>query len=251
MWLIGRSALEPPSGQSVRVSSGALDLSKAWWTVLVPGSTYSRVPLERLPELPDHLSTSLSWLASLPALATGHGVLRPDQAQRPLSPDLGPWLVAQGVPAQLLPEPLTQLASRPELLAGVRSVTDCYVDVGDHAVQVDDAAGGGWLVRFLTDSQAVLSWLIHISPSGSHSIVVTPAWIGWDTAPDPDEEYPIPDRPLRRGDLHDLEVEVCAGSLIEFLARFWLENETWHALHGARSSGDVRHYRDEWIRLNA
>jgi hypothetical protein len=150
-----------------------------------------------------------------------------------------------------LPEPLSLLASRPELLGGIASVTLCYVDFGDHVVVVAEAAGGGWLVRFMTDSQAVLSWLIHIEPGGTHSVVVTPAWtIGYDVPSEPEEPFPVPTHPLERDDLCRLEVEVCARSLTEFLARLWLENESWRAMDSASASVDVRRYLGDWLRLN-
>jgi hypothetical protein len=226
-------------------------LPEAWWTVLDPGSTYARTTTDRLPALPEHLVTSMSWLASLPLESRDDSILRTGQAQRPLSGDLVPWLTSQGVPAHLLPEPLSLLASRPELLGGIASVTLCFVDFGDHVVVVDESAGGGWLVRFMMDSQAVLSWLIHIEPSGSHSVLVTPAWtIGYDVPSEPDEPFPVPTHPLGRDDLRRLDVETCAHGLTEFLARFWLENQTWRVIHGASPSEDVRRYLDDWVRLN-
>jgi hypothetical protein len=226
-------------------------LPEAWWTVLEPGTTYARTTMDHLPALPEHLVDSLSWLDSLSPQPRDQSILRTDQAQRPLSGDLVPWLTSQGVPAKLLPEPLRVLASRPELLGGIASVTLCFVDFGDQVVVVDESAGGGWLVRFMTDSQAVLSWLIHIEPGGVHSVVVTPAWtIGYDVPSEADEPFPVPTHPLVRDDLRRLEVEVCAHGLTEFLARLWLENQAWLARHGASASEDVRRYMDDWVRLH-
>ncbi len=213
-------------------------LPEAWWTVLDPGTTYARTTTDRLPALPEHLVTSLSWLASLPLQPRDASILRTDQAQRPLSGELLPWLASQEVPAQVLPEPLGILASRPELLGGIGSVTDCFVDFGDHVVVVDESAGGGWLVRFVTDSQAVLSLPSTIEPNGGHSVVVTPAWtIGYDVPSEPDEPFPVPTHPLGRDDLRKLEVDVCAHSLTQYLARLWLEDQTWRAMHGAGGYG--------------
>jgi hypothetical protein len=135
-------------------------------------------------------------------------------------------------------------------LSGIGSVTLCYVDLGDRIVPLDVSAGGGWLLRFLSDSQMVRSWLMQIAPTGEHRIVTTPAWIGYEAPSEPDEPYPVPSGALARADLQRLEVEICAPSLTAFLARAWIEDEAWRAAHGATVGDDATHYLAEWHRLN-
>lgn len=221
----------------------------AWWTVLPtdnPGhSTYGRVRREDLPPIPDRLTASIAWLTDLPA-AEG-SIIDSDQPERPLRPDATTWLEDQGVPSQVLPASLVRLAEYPELLAGIRSPTACFVDLGSKVVPLAPEAGGGWLLRLLSDSQLVLSWLIHLSPGGAHRLVVTPAYLGYEWGAEPDEPYAIPDRALLSSDLAQLEVEPCANSLPEFLARLWLEGETWWSLHGQPSpSPEVAEYQRAW-----
>lgn len=222
---------------------------EAWWTVLGE-STYERVEADRLPRLPEHLLGSLSWLSGLEPYPADENVLRSDQAQRPLSPEGPSWLVAQGVPEASIPHELSELMRTPSLLSGIGSVTLCFVDLGDVVQPLDASAGGGWLVRFLSDSQLVRSWLVHVAVTGEHRVVTTPAWIGYDEPYEPDEPYPVPRRALTSADLERLEVEVCAPSLTAFLARFWLEDEAWRALHGSDVSDDATRYLAEWRRLN-
>lgn len=231
-----------------------MDLARGWWTVLPTGadlhSTYHRVATDHLPPLPMRLPESLTWLGDVPDAADEDSILRADQSQRVLGPEVVPWLAEQGIPSEILPEVLRDLAANPSLLAGIRSPTWCFVDLGDKVVPVADSAGGGWLVHWLTDSQAVLSWLIHVARDGQHRVVVSPAWIGYETDSDPHEPYPIPDRPLDLADLAALEVEECAGTLPEFIARLWLEGETWGTLRGeAPATHDVVDYEHAWRRL--
>lgn len=224
-------------------------LPEAWWTVLQE-PTYSRVEPDLLPPLPMNLVGSLAWLSQIPPLDQESNILRTDQAARPLSPDLPDWLSAQGLPPMLIPQPLAELADGPDLLSGIASVTLCFVDLGDRVAAVDESAGGGWLVRFLSDSQMVRSWLLHIEPTGTHRVVTTPAWIGYDVPEEPDEPYPVPDARLSLADLHRLDVETCAPDLNSFLVRFWLENEAWRGLHGATITSQAQTYLDEWQRLS-
>ena len=228
--------------------------TRGWWTALPTGtgtfSTYSRVEVDALPPIPARLLESLRWLEDVPSAALEDSILRADQAQRVLSPEVVAWLTEQGVPAAHVPECLSALAANPGLLAGIRTPTMCFVDLGDKVVTVADSAGGGWLIRWLTDSQAVLSWLIHITSDGRHRIVVSPALIGYAYEPDAGEPYAVPSHPLTSTDLETLSVEECAGSLTAFLARLWLESEAWWALHGeSPATAEVTEYVSTWRKL--
>jgi hypothetical protein len=232
-----------------------VDPARGWWTALPTGSdrhsTYRRVSRDHLPPVPGRLLESLTWLGDIPAAADDDSILRPDQSVRALESDVVPWLVEQGIPNELLPDALRSLAANPSLLAGIRSPTWCCIELGDKVVPLADSTGGGWLVHWLADSQSVLSWLIHIAPDGQHRVVVSPAGLGFEAEPDPDEQYPIPDRPLEPADLAAPEVEQCADSLPEFLARLWLEGETWWAFQGeAPATTDVVEYARDWTLLN-
>ena len=208
--------------------------------------TYERVAVEDLPPVPGGLAESIAWLTDLPAAAGS--ILESDQPERSLGPDAIAWLEEQGVPRRLLPAALIRLGEDPTPLAAIRSPTACFVDLGSNVVPVGQEAGGGWLIRFVSDSQVVLSWLIHLGADGTHRIVATPALLGYDLGPaEIRDPYPIPDHPLSPTDLSRLEVEPCASSLSEFLARLWLEAETWWSLHGQPSGHyTVIAYEQAW-----
>ncbi len=157
------------------------------------------------------------------------------------------------MPSALVPVPLVRLANEPGLLRGVRSATCCFIDLGDKIARLHETAGGGWLVHFLSDQQGVVEWLIHVAPDGGHQVVVTTAPIGCSWRLDPEELDPVPDQPLTLEDLAVLSVEVCADSLIEFLARCWLDNETWWTIEGgeAATTPDVVDYQRAWLQHDA
>ena len=92
--------------------------------------------------------------------------------------------------------------------------TDCYFDLGDHAVEVP----GGRLVHFLSDSQWIRHWLL-FAGAGEPAVVTTDFPAGFALTAEDHEVYP--GEPV---------YEICAGSFLEFLWRFWIENEIWFGL---------------------
>lgn len=224
-----------------------------WWTVLPDSrgrqSTYSPKATDQLPPLPNHLIRSTAWLASLPDVPEDVSITRTDQAERPLTPSVSGWMVNQGIPKSVIPGSLSTFIEKPSLLDGIRSVTMCFLDLGNRVVNLDSDAGGGWLVHFMSDQQGAIEWLVRIFPTGHHHVVATPALIGYDIPSEPDEPYPVPDGTLRLEDLASLKVRGCAPSLDHFLVRFWLENEVWWVNHGEPSTRkEVDEYRDAWLR---
>jgi hypothetical protein len=121
-----------------------------------------------------------------------------------------------------LPESLKAFARRPELQRRIRSVTACYLDLGDVAVRT---TAPGQLVHFLSDQQWCLHWLVYADGSGCESVLVTDVPIGFDIAEAWGE--PVPEVVPLDG---SFRLEVCADSFGEFLYRFWIENELWWAL---------------------
>jgi hypothetical protein len=115
-----------------------------------------------------------------------------------------------------LPAAFTKFMATPELQQRVRSNTACFIDLCPEPIR--SPIGGGWLVRFLADSQGCLFWFLYVHPDGSdHAVVSSAGFYGtedeqWqDEPPDP------------------TEIDYCAESFEAFLCRFWLENEIWYA----------------------
>ena len=61
--------------------------------------------------------------------------------------------------------------------ARIRSTTDCFIDICSEAVQAP--IGGGFLVRFLADSQCCLFWYLYLTANGSdHAVVASHGFYG-------------------------------------------------------------------------
>jgi hypothetical protein len=115
-----------------------------------------------------------------------------------------------------LPAAFNTFAETLELQRRVRSNTDCFFDVC--AELVPSPLGGGYLIRFLADSQGCIFWYMHVRPGGSdHAVVSSPGFYGTD-AEQWQEEPPDPN-----------DIVYCAESFEGFICRFWLENEVWFA----------------------
>jgi hypothetical protein len=107
----------------------------------------------------------------------------------------------------------------------MRSVTDCYFDLGDRIIRTQDPHAG-YLVHFLSDSQWCGHWYLHVSPT-SQAVLASLNAYGFNMDEDDD-----PDAPWRKNEieLESEEIYLCAASFPEFIYRFWLENELWFAL---------------------
>jgi hypothetical protein len=133
-----------------------------------------------------------------------------------------------------LPADFETFARDPTLRHHLRSATDCYFDLASHAVEVP----GGQLVHFISDSQWVRHWLIFVGADDGQAIVTTDFPVGFDLTPDDLEVYP--------GKPH---FEVCAPTFLEFIWRWWIENEIWFSDYEGRrqlsaaESSYVEHYR--------
>ncbi|MCI0663193.1 MAG: hypothetical protein L0220_19170 [Acidobacteria bacterium] len=100
--------------------------------------------------------------------------------------------------------------------ARIRSTTDCYLDLCPEAIQ--SPIGGGYLIRFLADSQGCLFWYLYLTADGSdHAVVASVGFYGTE-AEEWQEEPPDPS-----------EIAFSAESFEAFMCRFWLENEIWFA----------------------
>jgi hypothetical protein len=195
------------------------DLARSWWSVELPGvrphrgryATYSAFDWRRLPPMPGWVTPDYSWLASSPVHAESSLAV----PFRAVSRDLADWgdLAVQTAGARM-PAEFLRVARDPALRRHLRSATDCYFDLGDHAVEVP----GGWLVHFLSDSQWVRHWLL-FAGAGEQAVVTTSFPAGFELTPDDRRAYP-----------GEPAYEICAGTFLEFIWRFWIENEIWFAV---------------------
>lgn len=202
-------------------------MKTGWWSFELPGyrphpevATYTLFSYEDLPptlEKPDYY---FEWLK--PQSIKEHSLFEgcyPDGSKPDLS-KLTSIASQVGIP---LPEPFTTFIDSIELHKRIRSCTDCYLDLADYAVKTK-GSNEGYLIHFLSDSQWVGHWYIHINAQGNHFIVTSLNAYGFAL----EDENGNPN--IDEIDLQEEEIWFCAPSFIEFMYRFWLENEIWFAL---------------------
>jgi len=174
--------------------------------------TYGGYEFNRLPALPFEMRGDFAWLA-----ATSEIDQHIDQEKAAENIQALPRLRESLNRLDLkLPESFTTFMESTTLHARIRSSTDCFLDLCPEAVL--SPIGGGYLIRFLADSQSCIFWYLYLTADSSdHAVVASPGFYGtvdeqWQ------EEPPDPG-----------EIVFSAESFEAFMCRFWLENEIWFA----------------------
>jgi hypothetical protein len=199
-------------------------IKTGWWSFELPQyrphptpSTYSLFAYEDLPPIRERLDGDFQWLKSQPAKVRS---LTEGCYSDGSKPDLTK-LSAIVTPLSVnVPESFMTFIQSPDLHARIRSCTDCYLDVADYAVKTKEITDG-YLIHFLSDSQWCVHWYIHLNSSGQECVIASLNAYGFEF------------EDLRTKDETDLtreDVWFCAPTFIEFIYRFWLENEIWFAL---------------------
>ena len=177
--------------------------------------TYGRYAYDQLPELPFELRGTFDWLAQgrrhVDHIASG--------APPEFEATLAALLRACRALKLRLPASYTTFIGSPQLHERMRSNTDCFLDACP--APIPSPRGGGHLIRFLVDSQEVLSWYLYLPAEGAdHAVVASPDFYGTEDEQLLDEDEPTPDPGV---------LVFCAESFEAFMARYWLENEIWFA----------------------
>jgi hypothetical protein len=202
-------------------------LNRAWWFPVLPGlrsgadTTYERYDLDDQPEVAE-ATGDFAWLDrdlkdttwSIDQSAGGSPV-------RPFTLSELESVTA----SRVLPESLRVFAAHPELQHRVRSATGCYLDLGDFAAET--SAEGAQLVHVLSDSQWVRHWLVYVGDE-REAVVTSADPIGFNL-PDDDDDYWEPRPPEIIPLDGSFDLDVCADSFVEFIYRFWIENELFFA----------------------
>jgi hypothetical protein len=182
-----------------------------------PAGTYGRYAYDVLPPTPPGLNGTLAWLAEAPH--------RPSHVGQERLAAIAPALAAlrQSVVGLdlRLPVAFEAFVESPHLHARVRSPTDCFIDISARAVP---SPAGGYLARFMADSQGCLFWYLYLRPgSPDPGVVVSDSFFG-----PPEEQWEEPNP--------NPEIEFVAESFEVFLWRFWLESEIWFAAYLEKKS---------------
>lgn len=212
----------------------------AWFSIELKGfrnmrefRTYDAFSYEELPPLPlpsQSFCGDFEWLkaSELQAVDEEEAVDLDSQIER---------LVTLASQIGLsLPEEFVRFMKSPDLPNRIRSCTGCFFELPDEIIE-NPAGAGGFLIRFLSDSQGCLFWYLYLNGAGEHCIVASYKLFGSEgefERSDSDEES---------------EIFFCAARFEQFVYRFWIENEIWYWLAYGRKpltpeqQNYVNHYK--------
>jgi hypothetical protein len=158
------------------------------------------------------MSGSLAWLSAAPRHQSHIG----DERAAVIAPAVEALIRNAKTLDLRLPATFLTFVESPDLHTRVRSPTGCFIDISARPVP---STAGGYLVRFLADSQGCLFWYLYLPPgSADHGVVVSDSFFG-----PPEEQWQEP--------APNPEIEFVAESFEVFLWRFWLEAEIWYAAY--------------------
>jgi hypothetical protein len=199
-------------------------MKTGWWSFELPvyrphpdPTTYSLFSYESLPPIRETLDPEYQWLRSQPVKErslAGGGYSSGEK------PDLGKLSAIAAQLDAVVPGSFTTFIASTELHERIRSCTDCYLDVADYAVRTKGTVEG-YLIHFLSDSQWCVHWYLHVDHCGNDFVVASLDAYGF-AAIATHESVEI--------DLAREAVWFCTPTFMEFIYRFWLENEIWFAL---------------------
>lgn len=200
-----------------------------WTSVGLPGfernSTYQSYKLEDMPPIPIALDDEFDWLVKHGTSFRGIGLDVRDEYAYPL-PASEVFSFAQAAHVQL-PRAFVRFISSPGLQSRVRSCTDCSLDPGQRIVETIGSLPGH-LIHFLSDSQFIAHWYLHILATGESAVLENEAAFCYGREDSVHMENPA--CLLEQIDVTQHGFNYCAPSFSDFLFRFWIENEIWFAV---------------------
>jgi hypothetical protein len=164
-------------------------LPRAWWFPDLKGyrstetGTYVCYPLDEQPKV-SAADDEFRWLEDTPERDDGIKDGEPGQQTRPLTTEHLAAL-AQDLP---LPQALRTFAARPALQRRVRSVTACYLDLGDFVAPT--SGPDSYLLHVLSDQQWIRHWFLYVDRLGNEAMLVSGEPIGF--VPEQDWQAPPP-----------------------------------------------------------
>ncbi len=202
-----------------------LGTKKGWWSIELPGyrphlrgfSTYSPFSYEGLPPIREELDGNFDWLRKYPPqpYSMAEGGYAYGNAL-----DLNKLSAIVATLDAPIPSPFLTFLHSVELHQRIRSCTDCYLEVADFAIRTIGEPQG-YLIHFLSDSQMVLHWYLYVDAVGGQFIVVSGNAYGFR-----DHEWST----IEGVDLAKEDAWYCSPTFVEFIYRFWIENEIWVGL---------------------
>lgn len=204
------------------VNSKKLPFPSGWYTaghgaLWDCDRTYCFVSYEALPPLDMRLfEGKFQWLFDSEDTLQKASIT-PDDPDKLLA-NLNHLTILAGEHGLELPDPFRIFLASPDLQRRVPSCTSCYLDLSDRIMKSPDE-DGGFLIRFLNDSQTVLVWYLHLNRRGEHCILVASR-----------EFLEEADGPTLDDIIVPREFFYCAPTFEAFMFRFWIENRIWFGL---------------------
>jgi len=216
-------------------------LPRIWTSVDLPGyrhdpdgRTYGNFPVESLPPIDRALDDKLSWLLAEP-LATEWAIL--NQAEIPRFEEKRSRALGKRLPD--LPKPFSVFIGTPAPASRIRSATGSYLDFADHLVSSTD---GGQLIHFLSDQQWSMHWLLYMKDN-AEAVVAT--FLPYGFKFDEGESHPdYNPASLAVFDPCETDASVCSDSFLEFIYRYWIENEIYFRLRAGYLTDEQRRYAE-------
>jgi hypothetical protein len=201
------------------------------------GGTYGQFSVDDLPPIERNLDAGFNWLLTEPP-ADDWAILNPAEFgsfEKKKSEVFGTQQLR-------FSSPFAAFIASPAPANRIRSITGCYLDVADHVVQATD---GGTLVHFLSDQQWVVHWLVYVGPDGTEAVVSTYLPYGFDFPaeerhPDYDPSALVVFEPAKS------DARVCSESFLEFIYRFWVENEISFRLGKEALTDEQKQYLEHY-----
>lgn len=203
------------------------ELRRAWMTaghseLWNCRGTYCTVPYEYLPRL-DRATNDLAWLddvsAQLRQVIDSTSTL--DSSDNEIG-NLESILAQARELALSVPESFVRFLRTPELQEKVPTCSACFLALSEDLVPVP-ARTGSYLLRFLNDSQSCVMWYLRLGGTAEPEVLASDYFLEPDIFEAMDYEN------VRHKDA--FEAFTCAGTFVEFLYRFWIENTIWYSLH--------------------
>ena len=203
-------------------------IKTGWWSIELPGyrphakrTTYSLFSYEALPPVGLQLGDDFKWLEAESIKKGGLDLGGDyDDDSKPELEKLSDLITQIDVQ---LPVAFTTFLKSMDLHKRIRSCTACYLEIADRPVRTLGTSKG-FLIHFLSDQQWGVHWYLHVDYGGNHCVVTSLRAYGFS--------YPEDDVVCGKDEieLEHEDIYFCAPTFVEFIYRFWLENEIWYAL---------------------
>ena len=188
-----------------------MDFETTWTLVDLPGfrthehiATYCENSYEDLPPVPDDIDEKFSWLS-------------PQLEDQKMGGNL--QILVEMAQQQNIDLPTSlQFFIDNNLYGHIRSHTDCYFDGGEKIQKTQNPSGH--ILHLIADSQWCYHWYLFIAENQDYCILGGGDALGYH-----DEE-----QKSEVVDIANTDLKMCSQNFLEFIYRFWIENEIWHIL---------------------